>query len=148
MPSYVVDASVFVADVQPYETDHADSFALLLRISQEGWPIYMPSITQAEVGASIVRNTGRSDLAQRLMVRYQMADHIKVIPVDATLGYFAAQVAIQQRIRGCDAVYVALAQVMNATLITLDREQCERAPATVAARTPTEELAQLPPAQP
>jgi predicted nucleic acid-binding protein len=147
MPNYVVDASVFVSDAQPYEANHVDSFTLLLRISREGWPIYMPAITQAEVGASIVRNTGRSDLAQRLMARYQTADHIRVIPVDTTLGYFAAQIAIQQRIRGCDAIYMALAQVMNATLITLDREQRERAPATVTARTPAEELAQLAPSR-
>jgi predicted nucleic acid-binding protein len=143
MPTYVVDASVLVSDAQPYEVAHPEAFALLHRISGEKWPIYLPTIALAEVGASIVRNTGQASLAQRVLARYQTSRHIELVAIDATLGRLAAQIGVQQRIRGCDAIYVALAQVMNATLITLDTEQRQRAPSSVVARTPVEELAAL-----
>ncbi len=47
------------------------------------------------------------------------------------------------RQRSCDAVYVALAQQRNATLITLDGQQRERVPPDVLAYTPAEALHRL-----
>lgn len=59
------------------------------------------------------------------------------------LGHLAAELAAQHQIRGCDAIYVALAQQRGATLITLDNQQRQRVPPNVVARTPAEELAAL-----
>ena len=58
------------------------------------------------------------------------------------MGLAAAQVAAGHRIRGCDAVYVALAYVQEAVLITLDVEQRERTPPSIPARTPAQVLAE------
>ena len=55
----------------------------------------------------------------------------------------AAELAAERQIRGCDAVYVALAQQCGATLITLDGQQRERVPPGVVACTPVEELARM-----
>ena len=55
----------------------------------------------------------------------------------------AAELAAQQQIRGCDAVYVALARQRGAVLITLDRQQRDRVPPDVVARTPAQELAEM-----
>ena len=63
-------------------------------------------------------------------------------PVDEALGALAAEIAAEQRIRGCDAVYVALAYAEQAVLITLDDQQRERAPSSVTARTPAQALAE------
>jgi hypothetical protein len=49
--------------------------------------------------------------------------------VERTLGDLAAEIAARYQIRGCDALYVALAQ------------QRERVPAYVVARSPAQELA-------
>jgi hypothetical protein len=57
-------------------------------------------------------------------------------------GTLAAGVAAEYRLRGCDAIYVALAYVEQAALITLDGQQRERSPATLRARTPAEALAE------
>ncbi len=62
-------------------------------------------------------------------------------------GFLATQILLrsfqQSKIRGCDAVYVALAECHLTTLITLDRQQMERAPAHVSARTLAKELANM-----
>ncbi len=48
--------------------------------------------------------------------------------IDEPLTRGATDIAIRQRLRGADAVYVALASQRDGMLITLDREMLERAP--------------------
>ena len=138
---YVIDASVHVADARPQELHHAKARELLARIAAEGQVVYLPMIVLAEVAAAISRGTGRPSLARRLTAALLRVPHFQFVPVDDALGRLAAQMAADHQIRGSDAVYVALAQQKGATLITLDRQQRERVPPTITARTPAEELA-------
>jgi predicted nucleic acid-binding protein len=140
---YVIDTSVYMADAQPAEPYHAVAFGLLQRIAAKNWQIYAPTIVLAELAASIARNTGNPVLARQFVTELSLQPHIEIIAVDVLLGNLAADLAAQHRIRGCDAIYVALALRRNAVLITLDRQQRERVPTTVTARTPSEELAFL-----
>ena len=48
----------------------------------------------------------------------------------------AAAIAAEHRIRGCDALYVALADMLSEPLVTLDRQQLERGAAVVTTRRP------------
>ena len=138
---YVIDASVHVADARPQEPHHAEVQALLTRVAAEGRVVYLPVIVLAEVAAAISRGTGRAALAVRLTAILRRVPHFEFVPVDDALGQLAAELAAQHQTRGCDAIYVALAQQRGAALITLDREQRERVPPDVVARTPSEELA-------
>jgi predicted nucleic acid-binding protein len=140
---YVIDASVHVADARLEEPHHAQAHALLARVAAEGWVIYLPEITLAEVAAVISRGTGQPGLARRLIMALRRVPHFEYVPVDGALGRLAAELAAQHQIRGCDAVYVALAQQRQATLVTLDRQQRDRVPSDVIARTPAEELMEL-----
>jgi predicted nucleic acid-binding protein len=140
---YVVDASVHVADARPQEPRHAESRALLARIAREGWTVALPTICMAEIAAAISRGVGRPDLARRLVAALRRVPHFEWVAVDGRLGELAADLAAAHQVRGCDAVYVALAQQRGATLISLDHQQRERVPATIIARTPAEELARL-----
>ncbi len=140
---YVIDASVHVADARPKEPHHVQAHTLLTRLAAEGRLVYLPTIVLAEVAAAISRGTGQSGLAQRLVAALWRVPHFEYVSVDDTLGQLAAELAAQYQIRGCDAVYVALARQRGATLVTLDRQQRDRAPSDVIARTPAEELAQI-----
>jgi len=140
---YVVDASVHVADARLEEPHHAQAHALLTRVAAEGWVIYLPEITLAEVAAAISRGTGQPGLARRLIIALRRVPHFEYVPVDDALGQLAAELAAQHQIRGCDAVYVALAQQRRATLVTLDRQQRDRVPSDVIARTPAEALVEI-----
>jgi len=136
---YVIDASVYVARSRRSEPGFVDSVALLKRIDLEQWPVYLPSIALPEVAGNIARTIGKPSFARRVLLTL-LQPYAELIDVDVTMGQFAANLAIQHRIRGCDAVYVALAQMRNAVLITLDQEQRQRVPPGVVARTPAEEL--------
>ena len=65
-----------------------------------------------------------------------------LIAVDLLLAQQAAEIAAQYRLRGSDAVYAAVAVRFGSTLVTLDREQRERAQAVIPTRFPTEALAE------
>jgi predicted nucleic acid-binding protein len=140
---YVVDASVHVADARPQEPRHAEARLLLSRFAQEGWTVAIPTICMAEIAAAISRGAGNPDLARRLVVALGRIPHFEWVAVDERLGQLAADLAAEHRIRGCDAVYVALARQRGATLISLDHQQRERVPPDVIARTPAEELLRL-----
>jgi predicted nucleic acid-binding protein len=64
--------------------------------------------------------------------------------LDDALATRAAEIAMTHRLRGADAVYVAVAEAFNATLITWDTEMLERAAAVVPTVTPSDWLARRP----
>lgn len=140
---YVIDASVFVSNVQPLERFHTDSVALLKQIAVNSWTIFVPAILFAEVGATIARNTSDSQLAQQVTTLLYRLPHLKIIPIDETFALNIANLAAIHRVRGCDATYVATALTMGSRLITWDKEQLQRSPAQVLASTPTDELQRL-----
>lgn len=137
----VIDASVLVADARPSEAGHAQSKALLTALAERRVTVHLPTILLAEIAAAITRAVGDPWLAQRTAEAYGRRPGVHIVAVDHALGMTAARLAAEQRLRGCDAIYVALAQSLGAALITLDREQRERTPPTVHARTPEEALA-------
>ena len=140
---YVVDASVHVADARPQEPNHPQAHELLRQIAARGQAVYLPVIVLAEVAAAISRGTGEPALARRWTAALRRVPHFHPVPVDETLADRAADVSARYQIRGCDAVYIALAQQLGATLVTLDRQQQERVPPDLVARTPAEELAAM-----
>ena len=141
-PAFVIDASVFVADAQPQEPFHADANLLMETLAARSCVLHVPAIVLSEIAAALARSTGDPDLAGEAVSLYRQWPGVRITPVDEVLGTLAAEVAAEYRLRGCDAIYVALAYVEQAVLITLDGQQRERTPATLRARTPAEALAE------
>jgi predicted nucleic acid-binding protein len=137
---YVIDASVYVARFRRSEPGYPESAAFLRQVEVEQRQIHLPIIVQPEVAGNLARGTGKPVFARRVLTILRQPN-VVLHTVDEQLGNLAADLAAQHRVRGCDAVYVALAQLRNAVLITLDLEQRIRVPPTVIARTPAEELA-------
>lgn len=140
--AFVVDASVLIAAVLPNEPFHAEAKDFMGRLMDAGAYVYLPSIALAEVAAAIARGAGDERLALAVAREYGLRPDMHRIAVDVSLGDLATEIAARQRIRGCDAVYVALAHTEQAVLITLDNQQRERAPFSVTARTPAQALAE------
>ena len=65
---------------------------------------------------------------------------IESIPMDQSLAHEATQIAGSRRLRGADAVYVALAVMRRVPLITLDAEMLERARGVADVFTPEQWL--------
>ena len=76
-----------------------------------------------ELGAAISRGLGDPVLARKVVAELVDEGVIHLIPVDARLAERAAAIAIDHRIRGCDAVYVALAEALGEALVTFVQRQ-------------------------
>jgi predicted nucleic acid-binding protein len=132
----VIDASVYIALINADEAGHAASWRWYIQTVRSGEHIFAPTIILGEVAAALSRGMNDSDLAHRAVRRLERSRAVELVSVTVILGKAAALVAADHRIRGCDAVYVALAQLRGEYLVTLDRQQLERGSLVVETRQP------------
>jgi predicted nucleic acid-binding protein len=132
----VIDASVYVALINEQETAHASSWAWFQQASSAGEPIFAPVILLAEVAAALGRGVGDPALAHRVVQQLLHSGIIELVPVTTAMAERAVTIAAEHRIRGCDAIYIALAEQLDVELVTLDRQQLERGCTVVATREP------------
>lgn len=142
---YTVDASVFLNAFNVYEEGHIESaqFVQWLETSQE--PIIAPTLLLPEISASIGRVYQDSALALEFAEGVRDIPHLTLIPLNEVVGWHASEIAADLKVRGSDAVYIAVAQRYGAILVTLDKEKQARAATAVTALSPAEVLATLPP---
>lgn len=132
----VIDASVYVALINAKEVDHTSSWAWFEQTQKEHQTIAAPVILLAEVAAALCRGVGDLSMAHRVVGQLKRSSVIELVPVTHAIAEQAAVIAGDYRIRGCDAIYVALASQLEDCLITLDQQQLERAAGIVDIRKP------------
>jgi predicted nucleic acid-binding protein len=132
----VLDASVYVAMLKQEEPNHAASQKWYNDALASGTPLAAPLPFLAEVAGAISRSTGDTQLAEDVLAQIQALGVIELVLVDDFLGIRAAEIAARHRLRGCDALYVALAEQLEAALVTLDQEQLERGTAVIPTHLP------------
>ena len=123
---YVVDTSVWVSRFVPNDVHHQLSQRWLEGALTRGELLAAPALLLAEVAGAVSRRTGRPELAARAIDLLEQLPHSRLVTVDPQLASLAARLAGQHRLRGGDALYVALAQQLGFSLVTWDREQAER----------------------
>lgn len=94
------------------------------RVADES--IVTPVIPLSEVAAALRQGIGDHKLAQRVVQQLARSEVIELIPVTQPMAEQAAVIVAEHRIRGCDAIYVALTDQFSDTLVTRDRLQLER----------------------
>jgi len=139
----VIDASVYVSRLRRQEVYHVESVRLLEAITAHEVSVLCPEILLPEVAAALARGLGDTELACRAAVHLRRLPGHRFVSVDRVLSGAAARLAAEYRLRGCDAIYAALAQREGARLITWDKQQRERAAAVVETLTPAEALSVL-----
>lgn len=135
-----VDASVFVAAARSVEAESPASVAFLEFAQLHEMRLLCPSLVFPECAAAVARPTGDEALAQTVIADLQRLSTLHVITIDLPLAQRAARIAIAQRLRGADSIYVAVAQTFAATLVTWDSEMLERAGPAAVALTPSDWL--------
>lgn len=139
----VIDASVYVSRLHRHETRHVESVRLLDAVAARRVTVLCPEILVPEVAAAIARGLNDTAFAQRAAAHLRALPGHRFVAVDRVLSGLAGRLAAECRLRGCDAIYAALAQREGARLITWDQQQLERAVAVVETLTPTEALTVL-----
>jgi predicted nucleic acid-binding protein len=143
--NYTIDASVFVAATREQEKNFAISRELVDRFehqSNQSLDVYCPTLILPECAAAIARSSSSRKTAEEIVTLLQNMEGLRLVGLDATLGTRAARIAIEQKLRGADAVYLTVAQAFDATLITWDSEMLERGAKVVQTMTPAQWLEQ------
>ena len=96
-----------------------------------------------EVAATISRTRFDATLARNFAETLRNLSDIAFVPLDDKLMQQALEIAADHRLRGADAIYVAVAQRYGTTLLSLDREHLTRVVGIVPTLTPAEVLATL-----
>lgn len=122
----VIDASVFMALLYQDEPGHKISRTWFGDALTSGEILSSQVIVLAEVAAAISRSKSDSARANQFVQLLTDGDLITLYPVTFGLAERAAEIAADYKIRGCDAVYVALAEQLGEELVTLDNEQLTR----------------------
>jgi predicted nucleic acid-binding protein len=131
-----IDASVFVAAARPSEAQHAESQAFLQAVQVTAEALCVPVLVLPECAAAIARRTQNPDLGMRLVRLIERFPGLQLIPLSGGLAHRGADVAAVHQLRGVDAVYVAVAEALRATLVTWDAEMLGRGSTVVDTATP------------
>ena len=132
----VVDASVYVAYAYAKDIAHARSQAWMTSAVASSQILVAPATFLAEVAGAISRNSGRPRLAHSVIRHLLQAELVTLMPVTVDVAERAAEIAADYKIKGADAVYVALAEQLGDELVTLDQEQLQRGGTVVTTRQP------------
>jgi predicted nucleic acid-binding protein len=132
----VTDASVWVSHLVAGDAHHASSRRWLTRIVREGIVIAAPGLLLAEVAGAVARRTNDPGLGHWALEHVLSTPDLRLVHSDPTLSMAAARLAADRRVRGADALYIAVAQQLNIPLISWDREQIDRASKIVQSFSP------------
>jgi predicted nucleic acid-binding protein len=135
-----VDSSVFAAATLSHEQGHHTARTLMRTLTAREAELVVPALLIPEVMSALQRTRYPLARIRQLILAYR-ATRMIVTPVDLELADEAGEIAVLQGTRGSDSVFLALARLLGIPLVTLDREQRERAPADVEVFTPEEALA-------
>lgn len=127
----VVDASVWVSMLVPQDVNHEVSRRWLKSQTEKGRRIVGPILMLTEVAGAIARRTGSSYMAQTAINKIIEIPHLQIVAIDYKLGQTATNMAANLRLRGADALYVAVAHQLDAPLASWDQEQLERASSVI-----------------
>lgn len=132
----VVDASVWISAFITGEVNHERSEAWRQMWLRVPLPLVLPTLALAEIGGGLSRRTGSSFVADGLVSSLLAYPEIEFRDLDHRLGRRAARHATRLKLRGADAVYVALAADLGVPLVTWDQEVLTRAASVIDVRTP------------
>jgi predicted nucleic acid-binding protein len=137
---YTVDASVFVNAFNPHEDGHVESLAILTAIQEVGDPVIVPTLVLPEIASAVARASDDNAGALEYANATAALPHLMSIALNSAMARQAAELAATHRLRGADAVYVAVARRYGTVLVSRDEEQRSRASAIIACQTPEEAL--------
>ena len=136
----ILDASVWIASVLDKDTHHQVSLAFMHRFVKEQQIATVPLLVWAEIAGAVARRTGDTDQGIKVAEFIAAKIWVRGVPLDASLASESMRLAASLRLRGADAVYVALAATCREPLVTLDAEMLERARGVADVFTPEQWL--------
>lgn len=134
---FCVDASVLISAAKGNEPYSQQSRDFLDSVKKEGYKMLVPEILIPEVASGLVRATTNAGFSFEFVGAIRSLPNFAFVPVDGRLADRAAKIIFETKLRGADAIYVAVAFEYGVPLITLDEDQLAKGGKLVQARRPT-----------
>ena len=141
--SYTLDASVIMNAFNPADVGHAISLQLQTIIQAQAIPVVVPTLLLVEIAATISRVLNESMRARTFARQVRRLSYLQFVSLTQAQALAAVDVAADRKLRGADAIYVAVSLRSGTTLVTLDVEQRNRVTGFISVQSPTEALADL-----
>lgn len=135
-----VDANIWVGALDVNDPACETCRACFVKAAEKSARLYSPVLLPVEVAATIgrkTRNTRQGQLAAKWVRDY--VGHVW-LPLTEEGAAEAERIAATLFLRGADAIYVAVARLSDAVLLTQDAEVIERAAKTICVMTPDDWL--------
>ena len=124
----------------PHEDGHAESLTILAAIQEGGDPVIVPTLLLPEIGSAVARASDDSAGALQYANATVALPHLTLVSLTSAMARQAAELAAAHRLRGADAIYLAVARRYGTTVVSRDEEQRSRGSAIVICQTPEEAL--------
>jgi len=136
----IVDASVWVARFLEVDRHHEIARSCVTALLERESRLAIPVLAWPEIAGAVARRTGVAENGGNAVNAIRAVRWIESVAIDPSLAETATRIASNLKLRGADAVYIALAVARKAPLITLDREMLERARGVAEVLTPEQWL--------
>ncbi|MDZ4257649.1 MAG: PIN domain-containing protein [Gemmatimonadales bacterium] len=122
MTAVVIDASVWIAAVDPGDPERESAERFLVTVAGKLGQVVVPAIARVEVACALRRRFGAPEWSRAVVAALFSAPFIRESTLDPLLVQEAVMHGTDAGLRGMDALYVAVAAREAAVLVTLDRE--------------------------
>lgn len=136
----VIDTSAWIAGLVSGDAHHADTVPFLRLVESQATQFAVPAHFLAEIAGVLARTGERDEIIEIEIRSIEASGRFHIVPVSVGMGLLAAEIARVAKIRGADAVFVALARGLDIPLITWDRQQRERGSSYCRTMTPVEAM--------
>ncbi|HLG71692.1 MAG TPA: type II toxin-antitoxin system VapC family toxin [Chloroflexota bacterium] len=133
----VIDASVWIAALLVVDAHYPVASRWLNEVGKQTETLAIPATCLAEVAGAIARRRRQPAQGLRLAQTLTALPHLELVEIDEALGREGMRFAANLRLRGADALYVAVAARLGVPLVTFDQELASRAALAVDVITPS-----------
>lgn len=122
-----LDASVWVAALDPRDRFHEPSAAFLRAAVERGLAFAGPAFVVVETACAVARRAGDARAGRRVHDELLANPRLTLEPLTSAFLATAARLGAELFLRGGDALYAAAAERTSAPLVSWDEEHIRRA---------------------
>jgi predicted nucleic acid-binding protein len=126
MQLVVVDASVWISNLLVQDRNHTSAVTWINNHLASGGRLVAPVMLTLETAGAVTRISQNHRLAHQIIRNMYVLPSLQLVPIDQFLLDEAVDIAITFRLKGPDALYVAVAKQLGIPLVTFDQEQLTR----------------------
>lgn len=135
MVSYTIDSSVWVAAFLASEASHKRAYAFLTSVIKDNSSVILPVTIPVEVALALARR-GASPLANEALEFMLTLPSVQFVEITYLRMIDIIQATAPLKVRGMDAIVIAVAREYDSRLVTLDKELERRAKGFVKTASP------------